>query len=71
MLGLSTTAGGPGVNGMPIICNGFKDDEFIETVALHNQAGPEHRPRRGEVDGTGTDSEARQDVRRHPRSACA
>ena len=29
VLGLSAVAGGPGVNGMPIICNGFKDSEFI------------------------------------------
>jgi arginine decarboxylase len=39
VLGLSATAGGPGVNGMPIICNGFKDDEFIETVVLATKLG--------------------------------
>jgi arginine decarboxylase len=39
VLGLSATAGGPGVNGMPIICNGFKDDEFIETVMLATKLG--------------------------------
>ena len=39
VLGLSATAGGPGVNGMPIICNGFKDDEFIETVTLATKLG--------------------------------
>ncbi len=39
VLGLSATAGGPGVNGMPIICNGFKDDEFIETVILATKLG--------------------------------
>ena len=39
VLGLSATAGGPGVNGMPIICNGFKDDEFIETVTLASKLG--------------------------------
>ncbi len=39
VLGLSATAGGPGVNGMPIICNGFKDDEFIETVMLAAKLG--------------------------------
>jgi arginine decarboxylase len=39
VLGLSATAGGPGVNGMPIICNGFKDSEFIETVILATKLG--------------------------------
>lgn len=39
VLGLSASAGGPGVNGMPIICNGFKDDEFIETVTLATKLG--------------------------------
>jgi len=39
VLGLSATAGGPGVNGMPIICNGFKDSEFIETVVLATKLG--------------------------------
>lgn len=39
VLGLSAVAGGPGVNGMPIICNGFKDDEFIETVTLATKLG--------------------------------
>jgi arginine decarboxylase len=39
VLGLSAGAGGPGVNGMPIICNGFKDDEFIETVILATKLG--------------------------------
>lgn len=39
VLGLSAVAGGPGVNGMPIICNGFKDDEFIETVMLATKLG--------------------------------
>ncbi|HLP85237.1 MAG TPA: biosynthetic arginine decarboxylase [Phycisphaerales bacterium] len=39
VLGLSATAGGPGVNGMPIICNGFKDAEFIETVTLATKLG--------------------------------
>ena len=39
MLGLSAGAGGPGVNGMPIICNGFKDSEFIETVILATKLG--------------------------------
>jgi arginine decarboxylase len=39
VLGLSAIAGGPGVNGMPIICNGFKDDEFIETVILATKLG--------------------------------
>jgi arginine decarboxylase len=39
VLGLSASAGGPGVNGMPIICNGFKDDEFIETVTLAAKLG--------------------------------
>ncbi len=39
VLGLSAAAGGPGVNGMPIICNGFKDDEFIETVILATKLG--------------------------------
>ena len=39
VLGLSATAGGPGVNGMPIICHGFKDDEFIETVILATKLG--------------------------------
>ncbi|MFM9994669.1 MAG: biosynthetic arginine decarboxylase [Phycisphaerales bacterium] len=39
VLGLSAAAGGPGVNGMPIICNGFKDDEFIETVVLATKLG--------------------------------
>jgi arginine decarboxylase len=39
VLGLSATAGGPGVNGMPVICNGFKDDEFIETVILATKLG--------------------------------
>lgn len=39
VLGLSATAGGPGVNGMPIICNGFKDAEFIETVILATKLG--------------------------------
>ncbi len=39
VLGLSATAGGPGVNGMPIVCNGFKDDEFIETVILATKLG--------------------------------
>jgi arginine decarboxylase len=39
VLGLSAAAGGPGVNGMPIICNGFKDSEFIETVILANKLG--------------------------------
>jgi arginine decarboxylase len=39
VLGLSAVAGGPGVNGMPIICNGFKDSEFIETVILATKLG--------------------------------
>jgi arginine decarboxylase len=39
VLGLSATAGGPGVNGMPLICNGFKDSEFIETVVLATKLG--------------------------------
>ncbi|MDP1661019.1 MAG: biosynthetic arginine decarboxylase [Phycisphaerales bacterium] len=39
VLGLSATAGGAGVNGMPIICNGFKDSEFIETVILATKLG--------------------------------
>ncbi|MGH7132726.1 MAG: biosynthetic arginine decarboxylase [Phycisphaerales bacterium] len=39
VLGLSATAGGPGVNGMPIICNGFKDSEFIETTTLATKLG--------------------------------
>ncbi len=39
VLGLSAAAGGPGVNGMPLICNGFKDDEFIETVILATKLG--------------------------------
>jgi arginine decarboxylase len=39
VLGLSAVAGGPGVNGMPIICNGFKDAEFIETVTLATKLG--------------------------------
>ncbi len=39
VLGLSAAAGGPGVNGMPIVCNGFKDDEFIETVILATKLG--------------------------------
>ncbi len=39
VLGLSAAAGGPGVNGMPIICNGFKDSEFIETVILATKLG--------------------------------
>jgi arginine decarboxylase len=39
VLGLSAVAGGPGVNGMPIICNGFKDSEFIETVVLATKLG--------------------------------
>ncbi len=28
-----------GQNGMPIVCNGFKDDEFIETVILATKLG--------------------------------
>lgn len=39
VLGLSASAGGPGVNGLPIICNGFKDSEFIETVILATKLG--------------------------------
>ncbi|MGD9688711.1 MAG: biosynthetic arginine decarboxylase [Phycisphaerales bacterium] len=39
VLGLSAVAGGPGTNGMPIICNGFKDAEFIETVTLATKLG--------------------------------
>ncbi len=39
VLGLSAAAGGVGVNGMPIICNGFKDSEFIETVILATKLG--------------------------------
>ena len=39
VLGLSAVAGGPGVNGMPLICNGFKDSEFIETVVLATKLG--------------------------------
>ena len=39
VLGLSAAAGGPGQNGMPIVCNGFKDDEFIETVILATKLG--------------------------------
>ncbi len=39
VLGLSAVAGGPGVNGMPIICNGFKDSEFIETCVLATKLG--------------------------------
>jgi arginine decarboxylase len=39
VLGLSAVAGGAGVNGMPIICNGFKDSEFIETVILATKLG--------------------------------
>jgi len=39
VLGLSAVAGGPGINGMPIICNGFKDSEFIETVILATKLG--------------------------------
>src|SRR5262249_320150 len=39
VVGLSAVAGGPGVNGMPIICNGFKDDEFIETCILATKLG--------------------------------
>jgi len=29
----------PGFNEMPIVCNGFKDDEFIETVVLATKLG--------------------------------
>ena len=39
VLGLSAVAGGPGVNGMPIICNGFKYTEFIETCILPTKLG--------------------------------
>ena len=39
VLGLSAVAGGPGVDGLPIICNGFKDSEFIETVILATKLG--------------------------------
>ncbi|CAN5741483.1 biosynthetic arginine decarboxylase [soil metagenome] len=39
VLGLSASAGGAGVNGMPIICNGFKDSEFIETCILATKLG--------------------------------
>lgn len=39
VLGLSAAAGGPGTNGMPIICNGFKDSEFIQTVMLATKLG--------------------------------
>jgi arginine decarboxylase len=34
--GLALTAG---LNGMPLVCNGFKDDEFIETVILAAKMG--------------------------------
>jgi arginine decarboxylase len=39
VLGLSAVAGGPGSNGMPIVCNGFKDSEFLETVVLATKLG--------------------------------
>lgn len=36
LAGLALTAG---QNGMPLVCNGFKDDEFIETVVLAKKMG--------------------------------
>ena len=36
-------------NDTPIICNGFKDDEFIEMAMLGHEDRPEHHPGRREV----------------------
>ena len=53
-------------NNTPIICNGFKDDEYIEMVMLATKDRPQHHSGRREVHRTGTDPEALRE-----RSACA
>ena len=44
-------------NDTPIICNGFKDDEYIEMVMLATKDRPQDHSGGGEVHGTGPDPE--------------
>ena len=60
-------------NDTPIICNGFKDDEYIEMVMLAKKIGRQHHPGGREVHRARSDPEALRRARgRAARpSACA
>ena len=51
-------------NDTPIICNGFKDDEYIEMVMLAKKVGRQDHPGGGEVHRAGPDSQVRRTDRR-------
>ncbi len=51
-------------NDTPIICNGFKDAEFIEMAMLAQKIGPQHHPGRREVHRARADPEVRGEDRR-------
>ena len=56
----------------PIICNGFKDDEFIKMTVLARKIGKHDHPRRREVHRAGIDRPpCRGAGRAAGRSACA
>ena len=59
-------------NDTPIICNGFKDDEFIKMAMLARKIGKQDHPGRREVHRAGADRQVRRGARRPAaRSACA
>ena len=59
-------------NDTPIICNGFKDAEFIEMAMLAQKIGRQHHPGRREVHRAGADPRLRREGRRPAAaSACA
>ena len=51
-------------NDTPIICNGFKDAEFIEMAMLAQKIGPQHHPGRREIHRAGADPQVRREGRR-------
>ena len=59
-------------NDTPIICNGFKDAEFIEMAMLAQQDRPQHHPGRREVHRAGADPRSTpRSSASGRRSACA
>ena len=59
-------------NDTPIICNGFKDAEFIEMAMLAQKIGRQHHSGRREIHRAGADPRDRREGRRAAaRSACA
>jgi hypothetical protein len=53
-------------NDTPIICNGFKDDEYIEMAMLAQKIGPQDHPGGREVHRAGADRQVRRASRRAP-----